>query len=174
MAQQPGVLTLTSLAGTETVLVDNGGPVFTKAPVSLIAGTAGSGAVTTSITGTETLNVAAGSTPETVTVKTLQSIIGSGSFTTASMSNSTSITLSVVFTALSYTQTSTGNTVHLKAAPVNGETQGFSMTNIVTNLTVSSAANTVLDGAVGTTVAGQSMWWIFNSANTSWYKFNGQ
>lgn len=96
------------------------------------------------------------------------------SFTTSAQTNSTSVTLSTVFTALTYTETSTGNTVHLKAAPANGEIQGFSVTNIVTNLTVSSAANTVLDGAIGTTVAGNTFWWIFNSSNTTWYKYNGR
>ena len=95
-------------------------------------------------------------------------------FTTSAQSNSTSITLSTVFTALTYTQTSTGNTVHLKAAPKNGETQGFSVTNIVTNLTVSSAANTVSGGAIGTTVVGNTFWWVYDLASTTWYRFNGR
>jgi len=136
----PGVKTLTSLTGTEMVIVDNGGAVITQAPVSLVTG-----------------------------AQTLQN-----SFTTSAQTNSTSITLSSVFTALTFTQTSTGNTVNLKAAPVNGEIQGFSITNNVTNLTVSSSANTVLNGAATTTTsAGASLWWIFNSANTTWYRYNG-
>jgi hypothetical protein len=92
------------------------------------------------------------------------------SFTTSAQSNSTSITLSVAFTALTYTQTSTGNTVHLTATPYNGQRQGFSMTNIVTNLTVSSAANTVTGGAIGTTVAGASYFWTYDTASTTWYR----
>ena len=96
------------------------------------------------------------------------------SFTTSAQTNSTSVTLSTVFTALTYTQTSTGNTVHLKAAPVANEIQGFSVTNIVTNLTVSSAANTVSGGAIGTTVVGNTFWWIFDSVASTWYRFNGR
>ena len=95
-------------------------------------------------------------------------------FTLSAQTNSTSVTLSAVFTALTYTQTSTGNTVHLKAAPLNGEIQGFSVTNIVTNLTVSSAANTVIGGAIGTTVVGNTFWWIFSAADTTWYRYNGR
>lgn len=132
----PGVITLTSLSGTETVIVDNGGAVFTRVSVALIAGA-----------------------PAQVS-----------SFTTSAQSNSTSVTLSTAFTALTYTQTSTGNTVHLKAAPANGEVQGFSVTNIVTNLTVSSAANTVTGGAIGAAALGQSFNWVFLSANTTWYR----
>ncbi len=169
----PGAMTLTSLTGSETVYV-NKGAVLTQVAVNLLSSVSGSATATTTIVGTETVNIASGATPAKVSVQTIQSIIGSGEFTTASMTNSTSITLSVMFTALVYTQTSTGNTVHLKAAPVNGEIQGFSMTDIVTNLTVSSAANTVKNGAIATTVAGNSFWWIFSSAGTTWYKYSGR
>lgn len=134
----PGVKTLTSLTGTEMVLVDNGGAVLTQAPVSLIAGAPAQ--------------------------------LSGANFTTSAQTNSTSITLSAQFTALTYTQTSTGNTVHLKAAPTNGEIQGFSVTNIVTNLTVSSAANTVTGGAIGAAALGQSFNWVFQSSNTTWYR----
>ena len=92
------------------------------------------------------------------------------SFTTSAQSNSTSVTLSTAFTALTYTQTSTGNTVHLKAAPVGNEVQGFSVTNIVTNLTVSSAANTVASGAIGAAPVGGTYYWMFNSSDTTWYR----
>lgn len=92
------------------------------------------------------------------------------SFTTSAQTNSTSVTLSTVFTMLTYTQTSTGNTVHLKAAPFNGERQGFSVTNIVTNLTVSSAANTVSGGAIGAAPVGGAYYWTFDAAATTWYR----
>jgi len=101
-----------------------------------------------------------------------------GSFTTSAMSNSTSITLSYAFTALTFTQTSTGNTVNLPsttASLYNGMLCGFSIGNNVTNLTVSSAFNTVLNGAAtATTSAGASLWWIYNSANTTWYPYIGR
>ena len=138
---QPGTIPLTTMSGTDSVIVDNGGPVLTRAPYSVWA----------------------------AQIQNQQQ-----SFTTSAQTNSTSITLSTVFTALTYTQTSTGNTVHLKASPFNGELQGFSVTNIVTNLTVSSAANTVIGGAIGTTVVGNTFWWIFSSADTTWYRFNGR
>ena len=131
-----GVKTLTTLSGTEMVIVDNQGAVFTQAPVSLLLS---------------------------------QGQQFQSSFTTSAMSNSTSITLSSVFTALTYTQTSTGNIVHLKAAPAANERQGFSVTNIVTNLTVSSAANTVIGGAIGAAPVGGTYFWTFNSGNTTWY-----
>jgi hypothetical protein len=131
-----GVKTLTTLSGTEMVIVDNGGAVIAQAPASLFVSQA----------------------------QQFQS-----SFTTSAMSNSTSITLSAVFTALTYTQTSTGNIVHLKAAPAANEVQGFSVNAIVTNLTVSSAANTVSGGAIGAAALGQSFNYTFNSANTTWY-----
>lgn len=131
-----GVKTLTTLSGTEMVIVDNQGAVFTQAPVSLFFS---------------------------------QGQQFQSSFTTSAMSNSTSITLSTVFTALTYTQTSTGNTVHLKAAPAANEVQGFSVNAIVTNLTVSSAANTVSGGAIGAAALGQSFYYTFNSGNSTWY-----
>ena len=97
-----------------------------------------------------------------------------GSFTTSAQSNSTSLTLSYCFTALTFTQTSTGNTVNLPAAPVDGQICGFSITNNVTNLTVSSAAHTVSNGAAtSTTSAGASLWWIYTVGATTWYRFNG-
>src|SRR5690348_16950218 len=68
-----------------------------------------------------------------------------GSFTTSAQTNSTSITLSYAFTALTFTQTSTGNTVNLPTGQVQGQICGFSIGNNVTNLTVSSATNTVLN-----------------------------
>ncbi len=97
-----------------------------------------------------------------------------GSHTTSAMTNSTSITLSYAFTALTFTQTSTGNTVNLPASPVNGQLCGFSISNNVTNLTVSAAAGTVKNGAAtGTTSAGGSLWWIYNTSDTTWYRYNG-
>src|SRR5262245_27950968 len=166
-----GVQTLTTLTGTEKVIVDNGGAVFTQAAVSLIAGTAGGGAATSTFASTQAINLNASGTPFTASIPTLQNVIAGGTFTTSAQSNSTSVTLSAQFTALTYTQTSTGNTVHLKAAPVDGEVQRFSVTNIVTNLTVSAAANTVTGGAIGTTVAGQSFAWLFMAAGTTWYRY---
>lgn len=129
--------------------------------------------VTTVLTANDYIPV---QTPSPVNTVIAQGLANSfqTNFTTSAQTNSTSVTLSAVFTALTYTQTSTGNTVHLKAAPANGEIQGFSVTNIVTNLTVSSAANTVSGGAIGTTVVGNTFWWIFNSADSTWYRFNGR
>ncbi len=98
-----------------------------------------------------------------------------GCFTTSAQSNSTSITLSFAFTALTFTQTSTGNTVQLPASPVNGQICGFSISNNVTNLTVSSAGSaTVNNGAAtATTSAGASVFWIYGSAATTWYPYTG-
>lgn len=96
------------------------------------------------------------------------------STTTSAQSNSTSITLSYAFTALTFTQTSTGNTVDLPASPVHGQLCGFSISNNVTNLTVSSAANTVNNGAAtSTTSAGASLWWQYDAPSTTWYPFAG-
>lgn len=97
-----------------------------------------------------------------------------GSFTTSAMTNSSSITLSYAFTALTFTQTSTGNTVNLPTGVLQGQLCGFSIGNNVTNLTVSSATNTVLNGAAtNTTSAGKSFFWIYNSSNTTWYPYGG-
>lgn len=139
-----GVQTTTSPNSTDYVVIDNGGAVIVQTQLQYIANL---------------------SSNTTSTVS---------SFTTSALTNSGSITLSSRFTALTFTQTSTGNTVYLPTAPVNGQINGFSITNNVTNLTVSSAANTVLNGAAtNTTSAGASLWWIYNAANTSWYRYNG-
>lgn len=96
-----------------------------------------------------------------------------GSFTTSAQTNSTSITLSYAFTALTFTQTSTGNTVNLPTGKIAGQLCGFSISNNVTNLTVSSATNTVKNGAAtSTTSAGASLWWIFDGTST-WYPYEG-
>lgn len=97
-----------------------------------------------------------------------------GSFTTSAQTNSTSITLSYAFTALTFTQTSTGNTVNLPTGVLQGQLCGFSISNNVTNLTVSSATNTVKNGASSnTTSAGKSFFWIYNVSDTSWYPYGG-
>lgn len=97
-----------------------------------------------------------------------------GSFTTSAQTNSTSLTLSYAFTALTFTQTSTGNTVNLPTGKLQGQLCGFSISNNVTNLTVSSATNTVQNGAAtSTTSAGKSLWWIYNVSNTTWYPYAG-
>jgi hypothetical protein len=97
-----------------------------------------------------------------------------GSFTTSAQSNSTSITLSYAFTALTFTQTSTGNTINLPTGVLQGQVCGFSIDSNVTNLTVSSATNTVKNGAAtSTTSAGASLWWIYNVSNTTWYRYDG-
>ncbi len=137
-----GVMTTTSISGSDTIIIDNGGAVIVQSPMSLVA---------TFVTNT------------------------ASSFTTSALTNSGSITLSSRFTALTFTQTATGATVYLPTSPVAGQINGFSITNDVTNLTVSSAANTVLNGAAtATTSAGASLWWVFNATNTSWYRYNGQ
>ncbi len=167
-----GGTTTTTLIGTEFVPVQTAGGTQEKiTALNLFAW----GTSTATFVGTETVMMqTAGGAEEKATTLALHSVTpnSTASFTTSAQTNSTSVTLSAVFTALTYTQTSTGNTVNLKAAPVDGEIQGFSMTNIVTNLTVSSAANTVLNGAVGTTVAGQALWWRYSATGTSWYKYN--
>jgi hypothetical protein len=166
----------TTLIGTEVMPVQTVGGVqekITAANFNIWA--VASGTLTATIVGTEIDAIqTAGGVAEKITTLTNYSVTpnATSSFTTSAQSNSTSVTLTAVFTALTFTQTSTGNTVNLKAAPVDGEIQGLSMTNIVTNLTVSSAANTVTNGAVGTTVAGQALWWRFNASNTTWYKYN--
>jgi len=140
-----GFTVTASLAGTEIVTLDNGGASAVGATAQVIANLASNTSATVS------------------------------SFTTSALTNSGSITLSARFTALTFTQTSTGNTVNLPAAPVNGQINGFSISAAVTNLTVSSAANTVTNGAAtSTTSAGATLWYIYNSSNTTWYKYNGQ
>src|SRR5262245_11057650 len=103
-----------------------------------------------------------------------------GSLATASMSNSTSLTLSSAFTALTFTQTSTGNTVQLPSSNLNGtplvhgQLCGFSIDSNVTNLTVSAVSNTVKNGASSnTSSAGSNYWWVFNLPNTTWYRYGG-
>lgn len=167
-----GVQTDTSLDGTEQVIIDNGGAVLVQATTQRIANLGSSGGTATaSIVGTETIGLqTAAGVQEKISSSLLMSFVPS--FTVSTMTNSTSITLSQVFTALSLTQTSTGNTVNLKAAPVNYEIQGFSITNNITNLTVSSAANTVKNGAAtATTAAGGSFWWIF--LTDTWWRYTG-
>jgi hypothetical protein len=98
-----------------------------------------------------------------------------GSFTTSAQSNSTSITLAYAFTALTFTQTSTGNTVTLPTGVLQGQKCGFSITNDVTNLTVSSVSGTLKNGAASsTTSAGATLWWVWNVSDTTWYKYGGQ
>lgn len=97
-----------------------------------------------------------------------------GSFTTSAQSNSTSLTLSYSFTALTFTQTSTGNTINLPTGVLQGQLCGFSIASNVTNLTVSSATNTVKNGSsANTSSAGSTYWWIYNTSDTTWYKFSG-
>ncbi len=132
---------------------------------------------TSSVAGTEYVNIDAGGAVFLQTTTRAISNLASNfqnSFTTSAQANSTSITLSSTFTALTFTQTSTGNTVNLPASPSDKQICGFSITNNVTNLTVSSAANTVKNGAAtDTTSAGGTFWWIFNNADTSWYRYAG-
>lgn len=172
---ETGGTTTTTLVGTELIGIQTAGGTQEKITANnLNIWAIASGTSTTTIVGTEIvpLQTAGGAAEKATTLVAASNTPTTTSFfTTSAQTNSTSVTLSAVFTALTYTQTSTGNTVNLKAAPGDGEVQGFSMTNIVTNLTVSSAAHTVLNGAVGTTVAGQALWWRYNLSDTSWYKF---
>lgn len=171
-----GGTTTATLVGTEFMPVQTAGGTQEKiTAANFNVWAVASGTATTSIVGTEIIPIqTAGGVAQKITTLVDKSTTPTTTsfFTTSAQTNSTSVTLSAVFTALTYTQTSTGNTVHLKAAPVNGEIQGFSVTNIVTNLTISSAANTVSAGAQGAAALGQAFWWRFNASDTTWYKYN--
>lgn len=169
-----GGTTTTTLIGTEYMPVQTAGGTQEKITGNnFVIWAVASGTSTAAIVGTEIVPIqTAGGASEKATTAVLARF--EPSHTTSAMTNSSSITLSSTFTALTFTQTSTGNTVHLKASPADGEKQGFSITDNVTNLTVSSAANTVKNGAsTDTTSAGGSFWWMFNSGDTSWYRYSG-
>lgn len=135
--------------------------------------------VTASLAGTEYVDIdGPGSVKMQALVQTLGNMWGKGavieqSAVTVSAQNSSTLTLSqtVAFTAVVLTQTSTGITVNLPTSPVDKQVARVSFTGIVTNLTVTAPAGTVLNGAVGAVAAGAVYGWIYFATGTSWYKW---
>lgn len=138
-----GAQTLTSLDGTGTVIVDNGGAVISVASTQLIA---------------------------SLWANTVQK---DTSFTTVAATSGSTVTLSGTrsFTAITQTQTSTNMTITLPASPVNGQIAKVSFTNIVTTLTVNAPGGATVVSAPAAAVVSGAYGWIYQTSNTSWYQY---
>lgn len=111
-------------------------------------------------------------TAATATIGTLNldGLFVDATFTTTAVISGQTLTLSAVnFTALTLTQSAAALTVHLPAAPVDGESAGFSIDQSVTALTV-AGANTVKNAPSGIQSAGASYSWIYDAGTTAWYR----
>jgi hypothetical protein len=133
-----------ALAGTETVQVDNGGAVKVTATVQQIA------------------NLWSGAAQV------------DAAFATSSFTAGQTITLSGArtFTGFHGTQTATSLTINLPTTPLTqGQIAGFSIDAAVTTLTVASN-KTILNApsTASTASAGSAFAWVYNVADTSWYR----
>jgi hypothetical protein len=139
-----GAQQLTTLTGTEQVVVDNGGAVIAQASTKLIA----------SLWGQTTAGMK----------YTLQ---------TATSSQTVTLSGAYMLTLVSLTQTAAALTIQLPSSPVDEQIAEFSLAANVTALTLTSGTTSTIHTSIVTssTTSIGAYAFIYNAANTAWYAY---